>query len=350
MSLAELTHAALHAVEHTLEDSILVILVLFFTYLAMEYLEHRAGDKLQQVVEKAGRLGPVIGAAVGVVPQCGFSAAASNLYAGRVITMGTLIAIYLSTSDEMLPVMISAKAPASLILSILAIKVAVGIIAGFMVDLAFGQGQGEHKDHGGHKDHAAHNGHESHEAHEGHESHETHGGHKDHAAHGGHKDHAAHNGHESHETHEGHEHHTRIHEMCEQEHCDCEKGILHSAVKHTVHVGIFLLFITFALNFLLEIVGEDVLSALLLDRPIAGPVIAGIVGLIPNCAASVAITELYLGGMLGLGSMLSGLLVGAGVGLLVLFRVNRHTTENLKITGILYCVGVFAGIVIEYLI
>ena len=323
MSLAELTHAALHAVEHTLEDSILVILVLFFTYLAMEYLEHRAGDKLQQVVEKAGRLGPVIGAAVGVVPQCGFSAAASNLYAGRVITMGTLIAIYLSTSDEMLPVMISAKAPASLILSILAIKVAVGIIAGFMVDLAFGQGQGEHKDHGGHKDHAAH---------------------------GGHKDHAAHNGHESHETHEGHEHHTRIHEMCEQEHCDCEKGILHSAVKHTVHVGIFLLFITFALNFLLEIVGEDVLSALLLDRPIAGPVIAGIVGLIPNCAASVAITELYLGGMLGLGSMLSGLLVGAGVGLLVLFRVNRHTTENLKITGILYCVGVFAGIVIEYLI
>ncbi|MBP3205131.1 MAG: arsenic efflux protein [Lachnospiraceae bacterium] len=332
MSLAELTHAALHAVEHTLEDSILVILVLFFTYLAMEYLEHRAGDKLQQVVEKAGRLGPVIGAAVGVVPQCGFSAAASNLYAGRVITMGTLIAIYLSTSDEMLPVMISAKAPASLILSILAIKVAVGIIAGFMVDLAFGQGQGEHKDHGGHKDHAAHNGHESHETHEGHESHETHGGH------------------ESHETHEGHEHHTRIHEMCEQEHCDCEKGILHSAVKHTVHVGIFLLFITFALNFLLEIVGEDVLSALLLDRPIAGPVIAGIVGLIPNCAASVAITELYLGGMLGLGSMLSGLLVGAGVGLLVLFRVNRHTTENLKITGILYCVGVFAGIVIEYLI
>jgi hypothetical protein len=314
MTSAELTHAVLHAAEHTLEDSVLVILILFFTYLAMEYLEHRAGDKLQQVVEKAGRLGPVIGAAVGVVPQCGFSAAASNLYAGRVITMGTLIAIYLSTSDEMLPVMISAKAPVSLILSILAIKVTVGIVAGFMVDLAFGQGRGEHKVH---------------EAHE---------------------DHAAHNGHESHETHEGHEHHTHIHELCEQEHCDCEKGILHSAVKHTVQVGIFLLFITFALNFLLEIVGEDVLSALLLDRPIAGPVIAGIVGLIPNCAASVAITELYLGGMLGLGSMLSGLLVGAGVGLLVLFRVNRHTTENLKILGILYCVGVFAGIVIEYLV
>ena len=332
MTSAELTHAVLHAAEHTLEDSVLVILILFFTYLAMEYLEHRAGDKLQQVVEKAGRLGPVIGAAVGVVPQCGFSAAASNLYAGRVITMGTLIAIYLSTSDEMLPVMISAKAPASLILSILAIKVAVGIIAGFMVDLAFGQGRGEHKVHEAHEDHAAHEEHEHREVHEEHEHRE------------------AHEEHEHREAHNGHEHHTHIHELCEQEHCDCEKGILHSAVKHTVQVGIFLLFITFALNFLLEIVGEDVLSALLLDRPIAGPVIAGFVGLIPNCAASVAITELYLGGMLGLGSMLSGLLVGAGVGLLVLFRVNRHTTENLKILGILYCVGVFAGIVIEYLV
>ena len=317
MTSSELIHAATHAIEHTLEDSILVILILFLTYLVMEYLEHRAGEKLQQMVEKAGRLGPVIGAAVGVVPQCGFSAAASNLYAGRVITMGTLIAIYLSTSDEMLPVMISAKAPVSLILQILLIKVAVGIAAGFLVDLAFGRKHGVRKGQEVHKEH---------------KNHEHHEGHTDNA------------------DHHDHENHLHIHELCEQEHCDCEKGIFHSALKHTIQVGIFLLLITFALNFLLEIVGEDVLSALLLDRPIAGPVIAGIVGLIPNCAASVAITELYLGGMLGLGSMLAGLLVGAGVGMLVLFRVNRHTTENLKIMGILYCVGVFAGIVIEYLV
>lgn len=329
MTSSELIHAATHAIEHTLEDSILVILILFLTYLAMEYLEHRAGDKLQQMVEKAGRLGPVIGAAVGVVPQCGFSAAASNLYAGRVITMGTLIAIYLSTSDEMLPVMISAKAPVSLILEILVMKVAVGIAAGFLVDLAFGSKYGKY---------GAHKGHEVYKDLTVHKDHEAHKGQEDHAHHG---DKADHNDYEN---------HTHIHELCEQEHCDCEKGIFHSALKHTVQVGLFLLLITFALNFLLEIVGEDVLSALLLDRPIAGPVIAGIVGLIPNCAASVAITELYLGGMLGLGSMLAGLLVGAGVGLLVLFRVNHHTMENLKITGILYCIGVFAGIVIEYLV
>ena len=329
MKLSEIlrtaAHAAPHALEHTLEDSILVILVLFLTYLAMEYLEHRAGDKLQQMVEKAGRLGPVIGAAAGVVPQCGFSAAASNLYAGRVITVGTLIAIYLSTSDEMLPVMISAKAPVALILKVLAIKVVVGMAAGFLIDLAFGGrtagGRNRKKQ-------------EPHRKQQGQERQESHGEQQKQ---------------EGKQEQQASAQHLQIHELCEEEHCDCEKGILHSALKHTVQVGIFLLLITFAMNFLLEIVGEDVLAALLLDRPIAGPVIAGAVGLIPNCAASVAITELYLGGMLGMGSMLAGLLVGAGVGLLVLFRVNHHTLENLKIVGLLYCVGVFAGIVIEYL-
>lgn len=320
MTSADLIHAAAHATEHTLEDSILVIVVLFLTYLAMEYLEHRAGDRLQSMVEKAGRLGPVIGAAVGVVPQCGFSAAASNLYAGRVITLGTLIAIYLSTSDEMLPVMISAQAPVSLILEILVIKVIVGMAAGFLVDLAFNK-KTEHSD-----EQASYDKHGHSEEHDHEESTEHSGQHAE------------------------HEHHTHIHELCEGEHCDCEKGILHSALKHTLHIGIFLLLIIFAMNFLLEIVGEDVLGALLMDRPIAGPVIAGIVGLIPNCAASVAVTELYLSGMLGLGSMLAGLLVGAGVGILVLFRVNRHTMENLKIIGILYGIGVFVGIMIEYLL
>ena len=320
MTSAELLHAVSHATEHTLEDSVLIIVVLFFTYLAMEYLEHHAGNKLQKFVEKAGRLGPVIGAAVGVVPQCGFSAAASNLYAGRVITLGTLIAIYLSTSDEMLPVMISAQAPVSLILEILVIKVIVGMAAGFLVDLAFTK-KTEHPD--------------------GQVSHDKHGHSEEHD----HEESTEHSG-----QHAEHEHHTHIHELCEREHCDCEKGILHSALKHTLHIGIFLLLIIFAMNFLLEIVGEDVLGALLMDRPIAGPVIAGIVGLIPNCAASVAITELYLSGMLGLGSMMAGLLVGAGVGILVLFRVNRHTMENLKIIGVLYGIGVFVGIMIEYLL
>lgn len=283
-------HAMEHALEHTIEDSLFVILILFLTYLAMEYLEHRTGDKVQHLVRKAGRLGPMIGAAAGVVPQCGFSAAASNLYAGRVITVGTLLAIYLSTSDEMLPVMISSQAPVQTILGILAVKVLVGMAAGFVVDLIFRK---------------------------------------------------------KHDEGERHEH---IHELCEQEHCDCEKGILRSALKHTVQVGIFLLLISFALNLILEILGEDVLAAFLLNRPIIGPLVAGIVGLIPNCAASVVITELYLEGMIGVGSMLAGLLVGAGVGLLVLFRVNRHKWENLKIAAILYLIGVLVGIVVEFLV
>lgn len=279
-------HAMEHALEHTIEDSVFVIVVLFLTYLAMEYLEHHTGNKIQLWIRKAGRLGPFIGAVAGVVPQCGFSAAASNLYAGRVITMGTLIAIYLSTSDEMLPVMLSSQVPAETILGILAVKLAVGIAAGFVIDLIF----------------------------------------------------------RSH-----HEEHTHIHEICEQEHCACEQGIFRSALKHTVQVGVFLLLISFILNLVLELLGENILAELLLNRPVAGPLVAGLVGLIPNCAASVVITELYLEELIGAGSMLAGLLVGAGVGLLVLFRVNHRRLENLKIAGILYFVGVTVGIMVEFM-
>ena len=284
------------ALEHTVEDSLFVIVAMFLTYLAMEYLEHRTGDRVQQLVQRAGRLGPVIGAVAGVVPQCGFSAAASNLYAGRVITMGTLIAIYLSTSDEMLPVMIASQAPAETILGILLVKLLVGMAAGFVIDLMWTGKYGANQKHGQMEEHAS------------------------------------------------------IHEMCEQEHCDCEKGIFSSAVKHTVKVSVFLLLISFALNLVLELMGEDVLAGLLLDRPIVGPLVAGVVGFIPNCAASVVITELYLEGLISVGSMLAGLLVGAGVGLLVLFRVNRHRLENFKIAGILYLIGVLTGMVAEFLI
>ncbi len=279
-------HAVEHALEHTIEDSVFVIVVLFLTYLAMEYLEHHTGNKIQLWIRKAGRLGPVIGAVAGAVPQCGFSAAASNLYAGRVITMGTLIAIYLSTSDEMLPVMLSSQVPAETVLGILAVKLAVGIAAGFVIDLIF-------RNH--------------------------------------------------------HEEHMHIHEICEQEHCACEQGIFRSALKHTVQVGVFLLLISFILNLVLELLGENILAELLLNRPVAGPLVAGLVGLIPNCAASVVITELYLEELIGAGSMLAGLLVGAGVGLLVLFRVNHRRLENLKIAGILYLVGVTMGIVVEFM-
>lgn len=283
---ASILHAAEHAFEHTLEESFWVIVILFITYLVMEWLEHRTGDKIQKAVQKAGSLGPVIGSLVGAVPQCGFSAAASNLYAGRLISVGTLIAIYLSTSDEMLPVMISAKAPAELIGGVLLTKIIVGMAAGFVIDFAFRKKTGEHE---------------------------------------------------------------HIHEICEQENCHCDSGILGSALKHTVQVGLFVLLISFGLNLVLEITGTEVLAEFLLNRPVLGPVLAGLVGLIPNCAASVVITELFLEGVIGAGAMMAGLLVGAGVGLLVLFRVNHHRKENFKIVGMLYFIGVLVGIVIEFI-
>jgi len=276
----------LEILEDTFIDAVKIIPFLFFTYLAMEYLEHRTGEKTKALIQRAGKFGPVFGGALGAVPQCGFSAAASNLYAGRVITLGTLIAIYLSTSDEMLPILISEKVNAAVIIKILLTKILIGIIGGLAVDLVFRRFHSEAE----------------------------------------------------------HEH---IHDICEHGHCHCEDGIIRSAIKHTIQITFFILVISLAINIVIYFVGEDVLKGFIMNRPVLGPVFAGIVGLIPNCAASVALTQLYLEGVLGIGAMMAGLLVGAGVGLLVLFRVNHNRKENLKITVILYLIGVTAGIIIE---
>lgn len=268
----------------TFLDTVKLIPFLLLTYLAMEYLEHKTGQKTQKLVRKAGKFGPAMGGVLGIVPQCGFSAAASNLYTGRVITLGTLMAIYLSTSDEMLPILISEQAPVRTIVFILLAKAVIGIVAGFAVDMIFSARKEE-------------------------------------------------------------DHH--IHEICEQEHCHCEEGsIFRSALVHTAQISFFILIITFLLNLLFFLVGEDVLAGLILNRRILGPVLAAAVGLIPNCAGSVAITQLYLEGVIGTGAMLSGLLTGTGVGLLILFRVNHDRKENLKILGLLYFVGVFVGFVV----
>lgn len=350
----------LHIIEHSLLDTVKLVPFLFLTYLAMEYLEHKAGEKTENIVRKAGKWGPLIGGVAGVVPQCGFSAAASNLYAGRVISLGTLIAIYLSTSDEMLPIMISERAPMALIVQVLAMKAVIGIVAGFVIDLVLRRQAHAHSHEGHHHEVHVHS-HEGqhHEAHaHSHEEHHdevhahSHEGQHDEAHAHSHEEqhHEAHaHNHEGHH-HEGHDHdeHFHIHEMCEHDHCNCEKdGVFLSAVKHTLQITLFVLLITLVLNFALHSGGEDVLATLLLDKPIIGPVIAAIVGFIPNCAASVVITQLFLEGVIDMGSMMAGLLVNAGVGLVVLFRVNHHKGENLKIAGLLYIIGVVAGIVIE---
>ena len=274
-------------------DSVKLLPFLFITYLAMEYLEHKTSDKSNQLVERSGKIGPLYGSLLGIVPQCGFSAAATNLYAGRVITLGTLIAIYLSTSDEMLPILISEKVSIPLILKILFVKVVIGMIAGFAIDfihqkfLRF--------------------------------------------------------------THMKDPHHLPdIHHMCEHEHCHCdEKGIFPSALKHTLEIFVYILVISFVLNLVIAYIGEDTLSSFILNRPVIGELAAGLIGLIPNCAASVVITQLYLEGLLSAGPMMAGLLVSAGVGLLVLFKVNDHPRENLKILGLLYAIGVVSGLLIE---
>lgn len=264
-------------------DSIKLLPFLFITYLAMEYLEHKAGEKMHAAIRGAGKGGPMIGAVLGIFPQCGFSAAAANLYAGRVITVGTLISVFLSTSDEMLPIMISANAGMGLIVKVLMVKVIVAVIAGFVIDCVLRKNE---------------------------------------------KD-------------------MQISHLCEQHHCHCEEGILKSSLRHALEIFTYILIISLILNLLIVLVGEDALGGLILNRPVVGAVIAGLVGLIPNCAASVIITQLYLGGVLSAGAMIAGLLSGTGVGILVLLRVNDDRRENLRLIGLQYVIGVSAGIVVE---
>lgn len=277
----------------TLIDSAKLIPFLFLTYLAMEYVEHKAADSMKRMILKAGKTGPALGAILGIIPQCGFSAAASSLYAGRIITIGTLLSIYLSTSDEMLPLMISQKVEAVVIFKILLIKVIVAMAAGFLLEALFGK-----KLH----------------------------------------------------IHAKHRDDIQIARLCENDKCNCEeKNIFWSALMHTLEITVYILIFSFVINLIVEFVGIERLTGTILNMPVIGEIIAGIVGLIPNCAASVAITQLYLEGAIGLGSLMAGLLVGAGVGLLVLFRVNDDRRENLKIVALLYCTGVIAGIIIGFL-
>ena len=287
----------LEVLKDTLIDGIKLLPFLFIAYVIMEYLEHKTGEKTKKIIKQSGKFGPLLGGILGIFPQCGFSAAASNLYAGKLITLGTLIAIFLSTSDEMLPVLISENAPISLILQILAIKLVIGIIAGFIIDLVCQTYKKKH------------------------------------------------NKQEKQEMSE------EIGHMCEHEHCHCEEGgVLKSSIKHTLNIFLFIVIITLALNIIIYFIGEENISNLILNMPIVGPVIAGIVGLIPNCAGSVIITQLYLSNVISFGSMIGGLLVGSGIGILVLFRVNKNLKENLKILATLYAIGVICGIVIDFIV
>ena len=266
-------------------DSLKTLPFLLGAYLLIEFLEHKASDRLTHALSRLGVFGPVGGAALGCIPQCGFSVAAANFYAGRLITPGTLLAVFLATSDEALPILLSRPGMAGSLLRLVGVKLAAGALAGILVDLVYMKFlKGKIKE--------------------------------------------------------------PFHELCQD--CGCEeKGVLRSALGHTLRIAVFLLFVNLALNGAIELVGQERISRLLLSGSVWQPLLAGLIGFLPNCAASVILTELYLGGSLSFGSAVAGLCTGAGLGLLVLFRVNKNLKENLCIAGTLYVFAVLTGAVCQ---
>ena len=325
-------------------DTAKLIPFLFITYMGMEYLEHKAEKHTTGMLEKAGHFGPLIGAAVGILPQCGFSAAASSLFAGGVISVGTLIAVFLSTSDEMLPIFISEGVHPATMLRILATKAILGLISGFLLDIFMRHGRHTKAPEKHIHDLCVHehcdcNEEEEEEALHTEAAHTHEANADDHAHRHVAEEHHSHE-HVTAHAHAGHHHH---------HHPKGFMGIAMPALHHTVQITGFIFFITLIITLLVEGIGAEAIGHFLSGKPIVGVFLAGVVGLIPNCAASVSITQLYLMGILNAGQMMAGLLVGAVVGLLVLFRTNDHPNENLRITIMLYGLGVFWGLVIEYL-
>ena len=267
-------------IEDTILDLLKIIPFLFFAFLIIEFTEHKMNHNSETVIKKAGKLGPFIGSILGAIPQCGFSVLATNLYVTRIITLGTIISIYLSTSDEMLLIMIAEKADLKIILSFLTIKIIIGMISGFIIDLL------------------------------------------------------------ANKTFKS------SFEICKKDHCDCNHNFIISALKHTIKTSLFVLIITFLLNTLFFYVDENVIKNILKVNSFLTPFISGLLGLIPNCGASVIITELYLRNILTFSESLAGLLTNSGVALLVLFRTNINIKENIKIVGILYFIGVVSAIIL----
>ncbi len=280
----------LDILKDTLADTVKLLPFLFITYLIMEYIENRTSEKVKDKIKKSGKFGPVIGGLLGIVPQCGFSASATNLYVTRLISIGTLMAVYLSTSDEMLPIFISEAIPINIILKVLAIKLVFAIVFGFLIDFIFRKiNKGKVQEY---------------------------------------------------------------QDICEDAHCGChENGILKSSLIHTLNIIIYIFIITLIINIVIANVGEDRIEHFIETHVALGPIISSLIGLIPNCAASVIITNLYLKNVFDMASLISGLLTGAGVGLIVLFKMNKkHLKENLVITGLLYFIGVISGWIIQIFI
>lgn len=270
-------------------DTLKLLPYLLITFLIIELIEHKFSKKNQKILMKNKKYGPAVGGILGALPQCGFSSMAANLFSARVITMGTLVAVFLSTSDEMLPIMISERANMIILIRIISFKVIVGIIIGFVIDLIYRNKESNKE--------------------------------------------------------------TKIKELCEHDHCSCEKhNIFVSSIHHTLKTGFFILVANLLINLIIYKTGEENLSNLLLSHNVLTYFLSSIVGLIPNCAGSVIISELYLSNLISVGTMLAGLLTGSGLGILLLFKANKNLKENIIITSIIYLVGVILGIIVDLII
>lgn len=265
----------------TLKDGLKLLPFLFLTFLIIEYIEHKLNS--EKIIKKMRKYGPILGGLLGAFPQCGFSVSATNFYITRVISLGTLIAVYLSTSDEMLPIMLAQGVDGFTIFKIILLKVIIGIIFGIIIDFLLRRKKQN----------------------------------------------------------------IEIKELCEHENCDCGHSIILSALKHTINILAFLLIISFVINIGFHYLGEELISKIFLKNNPLSSLISSLVGLIPNCGASIIITELYLNGTITFGSAMAGLLTGSGVGILVLFKNNKNLKENMFILLLIYGIGVISGMLID---
>lgn len=273
-----------------LKDGAWSLPILFVAYLLMELLER--SQRLNEEILRgySHKAGPLLGGLLGVVPQCGISGAAATLFSTGSVTVGTMLAVFFATSDEMLPIMLSSMADGDIRLSSILLivlgKAALGIALGYLADGILTRYIRSRKN---------------------------------------------------------------IHGFCEREHCACDEeegNVFVSALKHTLKIAVMLIAVNVALNFVLGAIGVERLSGTVLNRPVIGEILLALVGLIPNCSVSVVITESYLSGLIGLGGLFAGLLANSGIGLLVLFRTNKNLKENLVITSTLYGLSVVAGLAV----
>lgn len=276
----------LHILIHTLEDTARLIPFLLVAYLLIEWLEHKAGDGFERFLKRSGKFGSAVGGLLGMVPQCGFSVVCANFYAGRIVTTGTVVAVMLATSDEALPIMLASNAPLEQIFALLGAKLVIGVVTGFLVDALYKRKEQQPGQ-----------------------------------------------------------------ELCQN--CGCEhdhgfvKSVLLPALRHVGIITAFLFAITLVLNGVIEAVGEDNIASFLGGSSLLQPIVAALFGFIPNCAASVVITQLYIAGGLSFGSAVAGLCTGAGAGMLVLVKANRNMKENLFIAAVMFVAASVSGVLLQ---